>query len=41
MIKFAELDRKDKQYLVGAVIAPLVVWWFFTARTKYSAKGMK
>lgn len=41
MIKFSEIDKRDKQFLIGAILAPLAVWWFFHARDKYSAKGMK
>lgn len=40
MIHFGEIDSKDKQYLIVAVVTPLIVWWVFTGRKKYSAKGM-
>jgi hypothetical protein len=36
-----QLDRNDKQFFVGAIIAPLIVWWLFVGRQKYSTKGMK
>lgn len=40
MIRFSEMDKGDKQFLIGAVIAPVLVWFWFN-RKKYSAKGMK
>lgn len=41
MINPLKIRSEDKQYLVGAVIAPLAVWIFFVYRKRYSAKGMK
>jgi hypothetical protein len=41
MIKFQHIESSDKQFFVVAVIAPIVAWWFFIGRKKYSVKGMK
>ena len=40
MIKFSEMERHDKQFFVGAIAVPVLVWFYFN-RHKYSAKGMK
>jgi hypothetical protein len=40
MINPMHMDRQDKQFVLGAIVAPLLVWWFITGRRKYSAKGM-
>lgn len=40
MIKLQGMDKGDKQFLVGAVVAPVLVWLYFN-RKKYSVKGMK
>jgi hypothetical protein len=41
MLKLRSLDDSDKAYFAGAIIAPIVVWWFFTGRKKYGVRGMK
>lgn len=41
MIKLLHMDRDDKSFFVGTVIAPIIVWWIFYGRKRYSAKGMK
>jgi hypothetical protein len=35
------MDKHDKQFFVGAILAPILVWWVYIGRKKYSAKGMK
>lgn len=35
------LDRDDKAFFVGSLLAPIIVWWFFYGRKKYAMKGMK
>lgn len=34
------LDHNDKYWLLGTVVAPIVVWWMFIGRHKYGVKGM-
>lgn len=41
MINPLNIRDDDKQFLLGAVIAPLVLWVYFVYRKRYSAKGMK
>ena len=41
MIKFQGIDTDDKAFLVGSVIAPIIVWWMFFGRKKYGVGGMK
>jgi hypothetical protein len=41
MINPMHMDKGDKQFLVGTIIAPIIVWWYFNGRKKYSVKGMK
>lgn len=36
-----KLDNQDKQFILASIVAPLVIWWFFTGRKKYSTKGMR
>jgi hypothetical protein len=35
------LDNGDKAFFVGSLIAPIMVWWYFTGRKKYGTKGLK
>lgn len=41
MINPLKMERGDKQFFLASIVAPLVIWWYFTGRNKYSAKGMK
>lgn len=41
MIKLEGMQPSDKQFFVASIIAPLLVWWYFTGRKRYSVKGMK
>lgn len=41
MIKLRHIDYDDKAWLVGSIVVPILVWWIFYGRKKYSAKGMK
>lgn len=41
MIKLRHMDTNDKQWLISAIIAPIIVWWLFQGRKKYGTKGMK
>jgi hypothetical protein len=34
------IDTEDKVFLLGALVAPALVWWLFTGRKKYTTKGM-
>lgn len=38
MIK--SLDNSDKQFFLASILVPLIIWWIFTGRRKYSTKGM-
>lgn len=35
------LDNSDKQFFIASILVPLIIWWVFTGRKKYSAKGMR
>jgi len=35
------LDKSDRAWLVGTVVAPIAVWWFYHGRNKYGTRGMK
>jgi hypothetical protein len=41
MLKLRHIRDDDKQYLLGAVAIPLVLWLVFNYRKRYSTKGMK
>lgn len=41
MMKFSGMDNSDKQFFIASIIAPIVVWWLFRGRKKYSVGGMK
>jgi len=41
MMNLPDLDKQDKQFLIVAIIAPLIAWYCVIAHKKYSAKGMK
>lgn len=41
MIKFRHMQDGDKQFFLASIIIPLIVWWAYTGRKRYSAKGMK
>lgn len=34
------LDRNDRMFFVGSVLAPLAVWFIYKSH-KYSTKGMR
>lgn len=34
------LDAHDKQFFIATILVPIVLWWIFTGRRKYSVKGM-
>lgn len=36
-----DLDKDDKAFMVGTILAPIIVWWLFYGRRKYGTKGMK
>ncbi len=40
MIDPFDMDKHDKQFLLGAILSPLIVWWLLSGRKKYSTKGM-
>lgn len=31
----------DRAFLVGTIVAPIAVWWFYFGRKKYGTKGLK
>jgi hypothetical protein len=35
------LDNQDKQFFIASIAIPILLWWVFTGRKKYSAKGMR
>ena len=35
------MDRSDKYLLISSVFAPLLFWWIYVGRHKYSTKGMR
>lgn len=41
MIKLQHMDNSDKQWLIGAIVAPIAAWWIFKGRQKYGSKGLK
>jgi len=41
MFNPAKIQDGDKQFLFASIVAPLVLWWIFTGRKRYSVKGMK
>jgi hypothetical protein len=41
VIKIQHMERADKQFFAATIVAPLIVWWFFTGRNRYGTKGMK
>lgn len=41
MISVKDMPRDDQMFLIGTIITPILVWWFFVGRNRYSAKGMK
>jgi hypothetical protein len=34
------LDNSDKQFFIASILIPILLWWIFTGRKKYSTKGM-
>jgi len=41
VIKLQHMDSSDKQFFIAGILAPVVAWWIFRGRKKYSVKGMK
>lgn len=35
------LDRNDRFFMLSTIIIPLILWWLFYGRNKYSLKGQK
>lgn len=35
------IDKGDRAFIVGSIIAPIVVWWIYQGRQKYGTKGMR
>lgn len=35
------IDRSDRMFVVGSIIAPIIIWWYYKGRHKYNLKGMK
>jgi hypothetical protein len=40
MIKPFHIDDSDKYFFIASVFTPILVWWIFIGRKKYSVKGM-
>jgi hypothetical protein len=38
---FKALSPSDRYTLVGTVLVPLVLWWFFIGRKKFNLKGLR
>jgi len=36
-----KLDGDDKKFFIASILIPIGIWWVFTGRKKYSAKGMR
>lgn len=34
-------DRKDRYFLLTTVVVPLILWWMFFGKDKYSLKGQR
>lgn len=36
------MDKDDKAFFIGTILAPLIVWWCFYGRKKFGfIKGMR
>lgn len=35
------IEKSDRAFMIGSIIAPLAIWWFYFGREKYSTKGIK
>jgi hypothetical protein len=35
------LDRNDRFFMLSTIIIPLILWWLFYGKNKYSLKGQK
>lgn len=34
-------DKHDRFFLLSTVLLPLILWWVFYGRSKYSLKGQR
>lgn len=39
--RWKALDKGDRSFIVGSIVAPIVIWWFYYGREKYGTKGLK
>jgi hypothetical protein len=35
------LDKHDRYFFLASVLVPVLLWWFFYGREKYSLKGQR
>ncbi len=35
------IEKGDRAFIIGSLVAPLAIWWFYTGRHKYGTKGLK
>lgn len=35
------LEKGDRAFLLGSILTPFAIWWYFSARHKYGTKGLK
>lgn len=35
------MQDDDKKFFIASIMIPIIVWWYFTGRKRYSVKGMK
>lgn len=41
MINPKHMQDGDKHFFIASIAAPIIFWWVFVGRKRYSAKGMK
>jgi hypothetical protein len=35
------LDKNDRYFFLTSIIVPVILWWVFFGRAKYSLKGQR
>lgn len=35
------IEKNDRAFMLGTIVVPIVVWWYYFGRDKYSTKGIK
>jgi len=41
MISPKGMQDNDKYFFIGSILVPIITWWIFFGRKRYSVKGMK